>query len=158
MSADEYSPKKLFTPAEANRMLPLVRRITEDIRSTYRQLVDKHERYQELAPRGEDAAPLDQSDTLADLRESMERDHEVILGFAKELDDLGVVLKGEADGLVDFPCLRDGRVVFLCWKLGEPGIEYWHEIEAGFRGRQPLEGAGAGELAAHSGPTAQPGN
>jgi hypothetical protein len=50
---------------------------------------------------------------------------------------LGVEPKG-GDGLVDFPALWDGRLVYLCWKLGEPEVLYWHEIDAGFAGRQPL--------------------
>ena len=51
---------------------------------------------------------------------------------------LGVELKGIEQGLVDFPTMRDGRVVYLCWQLGEGTIAYWHEIDAGFSGRQPL--------------------
>jgi len=56
-----------------------------------------------------------------------------------ELHDDGIQLKDYSRGLVDFPCMRDGRVVLLCWQLGEPEqIEWWHEVEAGFAGRQPL--------------------
>jgi hypothetical protein len=56
-----------------------------------------------------------------------------------ELHADGIQLKDYSRGLVDFPCMRDGRVVLLCWQLGEPEqIEWWHEVEAGFAGRQPL--------------------
>jgi hypothetical protein len=56
-----------------------------------------------------------------------------------ELHEQGVQLKDHSRGLIDFPSLRDGRVVLLCWQLGEPErIEWWHETEAGFAGRQPL--------------------
>ena len=56
-----------------------------------------------------------------------------------ELHGDGIQLKDYSRGLVDFPCMRDGRVVLLCWQLGEPEqIEWWHEVEAGFAGRQPL--------------------
>ena len=56
-----------------------------------------------------------------------------------ELHEDGVQLKDYNRGLIDFPCMRDGRVVLLCWELGEPEkIEWWHEVEAGFAGRQPL--------------------
>lgn len=56
-----------------------------------------------------------------------------------ELEALGVQLKDYARGLIDFPSLRDGRVVLLCWQLGEGDqIEWWHDVEAGFAGRQPL--------------------
>lgn len=50
---------------------------------------------------------------------------------------LGVELKG-FDGLCDFPSQRDGREVYLCWRLGEPEVHYWHELHTGFAGRQPL--------------------
>lgn len=56
-----------------------------------------------------------------------------------ELDALGVQLKDHERGLIDFPSLRDGRVVLLCWQLGEGDrLEWWHDVEAGFAGRQPL--------------------
>jgi hypothetical protein len=55
------------------------------------------------------------------------------------LHSAGVQLKDHSRGLVDFPCMRDGRVVLLCWQLGEPEqVEWWHEIETGFAGRRPL--------------------
>jgi hypothetical protein len=56
----------------------------------------------------------------------------------EELDGIGVELKGVDDGLVDFPSNREGRVVCLCWRLGEDTIAWWHETDAGFAGRQPL--------------------
>jgi hypothetical protein len=56
-----------------------------------------------------------------------------------ELHSDGIQLKDYSRGLIDFPCMRDGRVVLLCWQLGEPEqVEWWHEIEAGFAGRQRL--------------------
>jgi hypothetical protein len=51
---------------------------------------------------------------------------------------MGVEVKGIDEGLVDFPSERDGRVVYLCWRIGEPDILYWHEVHTGFQGRQPL--------------------
>ncbi len=51
---------------------------------------------------------------------------------------LGVELKDPAMGLIDFPSLREDRVVHLCWRLGEPAIAWWHELDTGFAGRQPL--------------------
>ena len=54
------------------------------------------------------------------------------------LHELGVELKDPAIGLIDFRALREGRVVYLCWRLGEPTIAYWHDLDTGFAGRQPL--------------------
>lgn len=56
-----------------------------------------------------------------------------------EIDSIGVQVKDIETGLLDFPCLLDGETVLLCWKSGEQRIEYWHTIESGFRGRQPLD-------------------
>ena len=56
-----------------------------------------------------------------------------------ELRDRGIVLRDLDRGLVDFPALRDGREVYLCWEEGEPEIGFWHEPEAGFGGRRPLD-------------------
>ena len=62
-----------------------------------------------------------------------------IAGIVAEVSDIGVQLKDHSRGLIDFPSMRDGRVVLLCWQLGERDeIEFWHETEAGFAGRQPL--------------------
>ena len=57
-----------------------------------------------------------------------------------EIDAIGVQVKDMEKGLLDFPCIVDGRTVLLCWKLGEKEIGYWHSIEDGFAGRKPLDG------------------
>ena len=59
-----------------------------------------------------------------------------------ELRELEVVLRDLDRGLLDFPSMRDGREVYLCWQEGEDAIEYWHEPEAGFAGRRPLDDGG----------------
>lgn len=56
-----------------------------------------------------------------------------------EIDSIGVQVKDLDTGLLDFPCSVDGEVVLLCWRRGEGRIEYWHTLDAGFRGRQPLD-------------------
>lgn len=58
----------------------------------------------------------------------------------KKLQSYGCELKGLEQGLVDFPAIRDGRSVYLCWQYNEPEIVFWHDIDAGFAGRQPLSG------------------
>jgi hypothetical protein len=60
-------------------------------------------------------------------------------GALSEIDSIGVQVKDLDSGLLDFPCRVDGEVVLLCWRRGESRIEYWHTLEAGFRGRQPLD-------------------
>jgi hypothetical protein len=61
-----------------------------------------------------------------------------LMGAATQLDALDIVLRDPRRGLVDFPSIRDGAEVYLCWKLDEQRVEWWHEPEAGFAGRQPL--------------------
>ncbi len=64
-----------------------------------------------------------------------------LAGFSEvvqEIETLGVVIKDFRTGLIDFPYERDGRIVYLCWKLNETEIEWWHETDSGFAGRRPL--------------------
>ena len=58
--------------------------------------------------------------------------------LANEITDSGIILRDSERGLVDFPTLWEGREVYLCWISGEPYIQFWHEIDTGFAGRQPL--------------------
>jgi hypothetical protein len=69
----------------------------------------------------------------------MVQDFERLDVLVHQIQDLGVLIKDINLGLLDFPALKDGRGVYLCWRYGEGEIAYWHEIEAGFAGRQPIE-------------------
>lgn len=123
---------RTFTVEQANRMLPLVRRIVEDIVSHYAD-------WQQVVGEFEVAtATMGTSGRALELQRAAERLASDIEHFVRELRDLGVEFKGFDLGLVDFPSERDGRPVLLCWKLNEPSVAYWHELEAGFAGRQPL--------------------
>ena len=125
---------KVFTLEEANRTLPLVRRIVRDI-------VEGHRRLQELAAEySRLASDLGESlgDRRAELRREIDALTRTVNGYIEELHGLGCLFKGFEEGLVDFYALKGGRPVFLCWKLGEERIEWWHELDAGYRGRQPL--------------------
>jgi hypothetical protein len=126
---------RIFTVEEANRTLPLVSRIVEDIVRDYARWREKVEAYElEVArtPRGatnEEATRLERD--AQQLAVEIER-------FLDELSSLGAQFKGFDLGLVDFPAELAGRQVCLCWRLGEPQVEHWHEVDAGFAGRQPL--------------------
>jgi hypothetical protein len=127
--------KKYFTTEEANRMLPLVRAIVQDIVALYESLRERHGQLQEL---DEDTIPLARREELERMRDEFEEDEAHLRDYVAELHRLGVEFKGFDLGLVDFPCWRDGREVYLCWKLGEPAVEHWHEVADGFAGRQPI--------------------
>jgi hypothetical protein len=127
---------KYFTLEQANRTLPLVRRIVTDIVHEYRQWKEHVFRY-ELVAAGSNAQ-RGESDEQIELRRKVDASAERINAFVEELAAIGCLFKGFDEGLVDFQARVDGRDVLLCWKLGEDSIEYWHELEAGFAGRQPL--------------------
>lgn len=130
-----------FSVADANRALPLVRRIVEDI-------VAEYARWREMVHEYELASAVSTADAPNPDAEHFQRatqaSAEEIEQFVAELEALGVHFKGFDLGLVDFPAERDGREVFLCWKLGEPSVAFWHDIEDGFSGRRPLHPLAAG--------------
>ena len=124
---------KIFSIEEANALLPTVRRILEVILGEHRRLLTYEEAAKHAAEgaEGGGGGMIDGARYVGLLIELTTR--------TSELDALGVQLKDYARGLIDFPSLRDGRVVLLCWHLGEGDqIEWWHDPEAGFAGRQPL--------------------
>ena len=127
--------EKIFTIEEANRTLPLVSRIVDDLVRDHRIWEDKVREF-ELATVG--SSP-EHPDAIAELLQSeAQRLARDIEGYIAELNDLGVIVKGMDTGLVDFRGQMDGREVYYCWKLGEPSVMYCHEIDAGFVGRQRL--------------------
>ncbi|HMF88000.1 MAG TPA: DUF2203 domain-containing protein [Gemmatimonadaceae bacterium] len=126
---------RIFTVDEANRTLPLVSKIVADLVHEHQQWEDKVREF-ELATVG--SSP-EKPDAIAELLQfEAQRLAKDIEGYIAELNDLGVICKGMDTGLVDFRGQIDGREVYYCWKLGEPSVMYWHEIDAGFVGRQRL--------------------
>jgi hypothetical protein len=128
--------RRYFTPASANATLPLVSRIVGDLlrlHPEWRQAVTDFE----LAQDGADAS----SETAAarTARLAAGRLAGEIEACLEELEQVGCLFRGFESGLVDFPMRHEGRVVSLCWQHGEAEVAHWHEIEAGFPGRQPLD-------------------
>lgn len=124
---------KLFTVKEANSLLPNVRPIVHKIQRAHRRLVTQ-QTAAKLAAEGAEhgGGGLPDGSRYAQLLLDLS------VG-AGELETLGIQLKDYGHGLIDFPSMRDGRVVLLCWKADEgDNIEWWHDVEAGFAGRQPL--------------------
>jgi hypothetical protein len=121
-------PRKRFTAEQANQTLPLVKRIVADIVAMHDQALDLQEKLE--SSRDTKNAPAVQSRLDA----AMDR----LKDLVDELSGIGCELKDYQTGLIDFIGRHQGRDVYLCWKLGEERIGYWHELNAGFAGRKPI--------------------
>ena len=130
--------KRVFTVREANATLPLVRAIVADLIDLSRDVSERRERFAALMRGGEKGRHGPYREELAHVEQELENDSQRVLAYVEELRELGAEPKSVTEGLVDFPAMLDGRLVYLCWKVGETEIGYWHEVEAGFRGRQPV--------------------
>lgn len=124
-----------FTVEDANRTLPLVRRIVGDAVRDYWRWQEKVREFEAAALSRTLDQPNEDADRLE--REALELARE-IEGYVAEIKQIGVQMKGLDSGLVDFPGELDGRPVLLCWQLGEDSVRYWHHQETGFAGRQLL--------------------
>ncbi len=127
---------KIFTPDEANRTLPLVSRIADDIVATYAKVNRALQAYEDEKARAE----ADES-RLADLRRRDEDVANVLDRFQaliEEIEALGGTVKDYERGLVDFYGEVDGEIVYLCWQRGEDQIRFWHSLDEGFGHRRAL--------------------
>ena len=115
---------KYFTPAEARRTLPLVKKIVRDILDTTKEM-------RLLAD--EIGNNVEGDDRIKKMASDVDK-------FMNELEEIGCYFKdwNFRIGLVDFPGLIDGREVFFCWKSDEEDIEFYHELDEGFSGRKPI--------------------
>jgi hypothetical protein len=130
---------KLFTLQEAERTLPLVRRIVSDLTVEYPAWRAAVGRFELLT--GGARADWGETHELVAARDEVTRHADRINRYLQELEGIGCVFKGFEGGLVDFYSLREDRPIFLCWRLGEDRIGHWHDIDTGFGGRQPIDGA-----------------
>jgi hypothetical protein len=135
--------KKYYTPAEANATLPLLRSILRDVTELASELKDRHERLSRVQPPPRGQFGDAYQEELREMQTEFERGRERMQEYLDELQNLGVELKDPYTGLVDFLTIMDEHEVYLCWRLGEPEVAHWHEIDAGFAGRQKLATAQA---------------
>lgn len=127
-----------FTREEANALLPQVRPLTERLVEHRASLaaaqLERKQLALQIAGNGggglTDAAALD---------EQIAREHAGVARCVNAIHELGGVVKDADTGLVDFPAQVAGVEAFLCWRLGEDEIDYWHGIDEGFPGRKPLD-------------------
>jgi len=122
---------KHFTPSEARKTLPLVKKIVKDILDTSREM---------RLVADEIGFMSGQSEITGESDPRLKKMVDEIEEFMKELEDIGCYFKdwNFTIGLVDFPSVIDGEEVFLCWKSDEDDILYYHKIESGYAGRKPI--------------------
>jgi hypothetical protein len=130
-------PQRIFyTVEEARSLVETLRPWLLEMRKLRREIAAETEALRKLTPemRGNGHAPevAQREGRIADCVEAIGR-------RLAQIDELGIEVKDLETGLVDFYSLRDGKVIFLCWAVDEPTVAYWHDLTAGFRGRQPLE-------------------
>jgi len=123
---------RYFTLEEAQATLPQVKKLMEQVQSARREILRLRP---EALPAIEQAALNGGNKLLGELAVHAMRLEEGVRGIMA----LGAVIKDIDAGLVDFIGLRNGREIFLCWRYGEETIGYWHELNAGFAGRRPLD-------------------
>jgi hypothetical protein len=127
-----------FTPEEANAALAGVRPLVERMvahRQAHAAALERQEQLEgHIRGNGGDIPPA----TLADVAAEVEREARELARLVDEIAEHGAEVKDLDEGLIDFPALRQGETVLLCWKLGEDEIRYWHRVEDGFAGRRPL--------------------
>jgi hypothetical protein len=124
--------ERVFTVAEATSLLPRLRTVLAEINQEWEHVRQLNPKIQ----KARDNAPLDGfSKSGVEYVESVSH----LMSLIQQIKDLGVLLKDAEKGLCDFPYIKGGRLVYLCWQLGEDNIQYWHDVEAGFAGREPLD-------------------
>lgn len=132
---------RYFTLLEAEALLPEVEKLLKALISSKNEL-ERAEGgmariQQRIAISGGMIPPRAE---LLSLKDSRERAARNLKSIMESIEETGCQLKDIETGLVDFPTLYLGKEVYLCWKLGEKGINFWHHVEDGFRGRQPIDG------------------
>lgn len=131
---------KTFTLDEAQAMLPVVESLLNRALEAREAASELQEEQAELARRvfmsgGMRINPAAVQKRKVTLEALIQRAKDSL----EEIDAIGVQVKDLDTGLLDFPCLLEGETVLLCWKRGEARIEFWHRVEDGFRGRQPVD-------------------
>jgi len=127
---------KRFTLTEAEALLPEVRRLLEELGQHKRKVDDLQQ--QGAAVNEKTGGNGHMHGNYETLEQQAEAAADAATAILRRINELGVQVKDIDTGLVDFPADYQGRTILLCWRLGEERIEWWHEAEAGFAGRQPL--------------------
>jgi len=121
---------KHYTVEEASRLLPQIRKWLDLINHCRHRIEQLEKRFNGFLEEGYDIG----GDSVNQYIQMLAELRSVLLEFHKR----EIQIKDVERGLIDFPSLREGREIFLCWENGEETIEHWHELDAGFSGREPI--------------------
>jgi hypothetical protein len=131
---------KHFTLDEAQSLLPVLESLLKRAGEAKRAAEEIEEKMQALSQKIFLTGGMFLNvDRLRRRRAAYEKHEQHTKDLLAEMEAIGVQVKDLDAGLLDFPCLIDGETVLLCWKMGESRIEFWHTMDGGFRGRQPLD-------------------
>ncbi len=123
--------KRFFTVEEARRLLPSLKELMGKVMVISHRLEEYREVVQQLADSASSNTGGPEGTAYLDIVISLQ-------SCLTQLQETGCVLRSLQDGLIDFPHLKEGREIYLCWKFGEEDIRFWHEVDEGFAGRTPL--------------------
>ena len=134
-------PPKVFTVEEANQLLSQVAPLVQQLQALQGSIVTTNQQLDEAVEKlaqGNGYPLREIKDQVTRLTEHQLRLVEAFQSALQQLESLGCFLKDLHLGLIDFYTLKGGELVFLCWRLGEEQIRFWHRVDDGFGGRQPL--------------------
>lgn len=127
-----------FTLEEANGLVPWMEETFAAMMPLRQELVQSQERLLGLLRRRRSNGHSSSDEEIAAAQREVDRLTQQLQERLKEITDRGILVRDVGRGLVDFPAYREGREIYLCWLRGESRIDYWHETNTGFAGRQPL--------------------
>ena len=127
-----------FTLEEANGLVPWLDSVLNQALSVREELAGLQEQILRLLRESRRNGHTSREKEIAETHSAMEKAQRELERLVQDVTDRGIIVRDLGQGLVDFPALRDGQEVYLCWRLGEDRVRHWHEKDVGFLGRQPL--------------------
>ena len=129
---------RYFTLEEANATLPWLAETFSGLMPVREELVQEQERLLVLLRGGRSNGSSGHGTEITDLQRKVDRLTEDLQRVAREISQRGIIVRDIGRWLVDFPSLREGREIYLCWVRGELEVGFWHETDTGFSNRQPI--------------------
>jgi hypothetical protein len=130
--------QRYFTLQEANDLVPWLREVWESLAPLQKKLDDLDKEVASLQSRIHVNGGRETENELDLKQRALKEAAESIQRHIQAIHERGIMVRSVKQGLVDFPSMQDGREVYLCWIMGEPDVRFWHDVNAGFAGRQPL--------------------